>query len=1225
MIKIKFILFLSVLIINQINLFSSEENSIKYMFIENNGDLPGCIQYYAKTDNLNIYVDFGAIVLEQVKNKNKTIINRIRIDFPSLQNFEPIASNFRNTKIYSFRNNKIKQLSGFKSLRINEIYEGVSLHLFFSEQKFRFEFEVKPFADAEKIKLKINGHEEIKTGKKDLTLKTALGKIFLNDLNVFNGIENIESYFELENNTISFNIPDYNSSKPLLIDPVIFSSYIGGNRYDISKTIDIAENGDIYIAGQTSSNNFPVTDSAYSRSFHETDENYPDAFVSCFDQSGELKFSTYIGGFGDDYAEDIVVQNNIIYLTGYTNPLSKTFPVTDSSFQTQGGGGYDAFLLKLSANGTKLISSTLFGSVSDDFAQKLSLTENGNIAVTGYSGRDGTFIFTEDAVQNENKGGYDIFLSIFNSELDELKYSTLIGGEKDDFGSSVNYANGFKISGITYSDDLPVTPNAFQKELNGGQNNLKSDAFLMQLNKTSYQIEHLTYFGGAAEDKAYASEVSADSSVYVCGYTESVNMPVFDDSFDKEYNKDFPLSTYSDVFAVKFSKDLKKIKKFTYLGADGTERAFDMKLTQQSLFLTGSVTSKAFPVTGRVFDRDFNSVDNSPDAYIAEFDHNLKYLKYATYVGGEKNDIAYGIDFYNGKAVITGRTQSADLPTFNTEMDSIGSGSYSDAFVFSEEIDRLEIISEDTVVICSGQLNLIEFTVPDKTGGMIITVDPMNKVEIINGKIYSNLETLTDIMIIVEDETGAKGYKNITLKPHDFRFERIEGETIVSLDSSYIYHVPLQNTADYEWNINGGTIEDTVSPAELSVVWTDNSLKRISVNAYDEYCEYNDTLYVTSIYNGNISLIYFGDSVICSNESVTLDAGPGFLQYYWNNGERSRIIEVSDTGKYYCDVIDSSGRGFSSDTVEIKRVIDSPSAEIEGHLFADIDTVSTFSEISSNSVVFWLLDGEKIENSEDTKTINYRFDSTGLHQICVIVENIEGCRDTACMDVYAGSFKDPVISFPYGDKLCIGDSLIADAGYGYRNYRWSSGDTTRFISIESAGDYFVKVIDHRNNIRFSDTVTVKAYPKPKKPNLSYNGDYLRCLTYADRYEWYRDEEIILGKEERNIKPPRDGSYRVKVYNQFECGTFSDPVIVDDVSVSEDQKNSLITIRDGKIIINKRISQNTTFRIYNYLGELIYEKNLLKNYYSFDHGLNKGVYFVLISSSDQVNVKKIMVK
>ncbi|MGB7968661.1 MAG: SBBP repeat-containing protein, partial [Methanobacterium sp.] len=125
----------------------------------------------------------------------------------------------------------------------------------------------------------------------------------------------------------------------IAVIPTNYVTYLGGNQTDQGHSIAVDSKGNIYVTGSTISANFPTTSNAYQKTY----SGGQDAFLSEFNSSGNLIYSTYLGGDNTDYGWNVVVGNNgIIYVAGWTN--STDFPTTNGAYQTSNNGLQNAFL-----------------------------------------------------------------------------------------------------------------------------------------------------------------------------------------------------------------------------------------------------------------------------------------------------------------------------------------------------------------------------------------------------------------------------------------------------------------------------------------------------------------------------------------------------------------------------------------------------------------------------------------------------------------------------------------------------------------------------------------------------------------------------------------------------------------------------------------------------------------------------------------------------------------
>lgn len=165
---------------------------------------------------------------------------------------------------------------------------------------------------------------------------------------------------------------------------LMFSTYLGGSGCTVAypetgQGIALDAEGDAYVAGVTSSSNFPLSNAIQPQLL-----GFTDAFVAKVNSSGGLLFSTYMGGTGVDVGNAIAVDaSGSIYVAGYT--YSNDFPVTTGAVQTANGGGCDAFLFKLSPTGDTLLYATYLGGSGADTASGVALDSSGNVYLGGWT------------------------------------------------------------------------------------------------------------------------------------------------------------------------------------------------------------------------------------------------------------------------------------------------------------------------------------------------------------------------------------------------------------------------------------------------------------------------------------------------------------------------------------------------------------------------------------------------------------------------------------------------------------------------------------------------------------------------------------------------------------------------------------------------------------------------------------------------------------------------
>lgn len=260
----------------------------------------------------------------------------------------------------------------------------------------------------------------------------------------------------------------------------------GGGGFTWSWTITIDSSNNVYVAGNTSTSDFPTTEGAYDRNYNG---GRSDAFISKFNPDlTVLISSTYLGGsaeYGEYVASITVDSSNNIYVTGLT--FSIDFPTTPGAYDTTlnpwgNDYTYGAFISHLDNNLTTLLASTfLGGEVGGTRAFSLAIDRSGNVFVAGCSYYPGyrPFPTTSDAYDTTFNGGeyeYDPIISKFDAGLTTLLASTYLGLG---YAYSINtdLTGNVYVAGATYSQNFPTTEGTYDRSFNGGG----YDAFISKL------------------------------------------------------------------------------------------------------------------------------------------------------------------------------------------------------------------------------------------------------------------------------------------------------------------------------------------------------------------------------------------------------------------------------------------------------------------------------------------------------------------------------------------------------------------------------------------------------------------------------------------------------------------------------------------------------------------------------------------------------------------------
>lgn len=255
---------------------------------------------------------------------------------------------------------------------------------------------------------------------------------------------------------------------------ITLSTLLGGSTYDHPLAVAVDATQNLYLAGFTESADFPTANAL--QPVHQG--GFPssmDGFVTKLNPTASaFVYSTFLGASLEDAGVGLAVDGSgQATIVGRTT--SPNFPTTPGAYQPVHAGDSDAFVSRLSADGSSLAFSTFLGAAGSDIGFAVALGGQGQVYVAGST--TSTAFPSVRAVQPVKQPGTEGFVAALSSTGAALTFSTYLGGAGEDtIAALLADADGqLTAVGYTTSPNLPVTA-AFQSTPGGG-----TDVFLARL------------------------------------------------------------------------------------------------------------------------------------------------------------------------------------------------------------------------------------------------------------------------------------------------------------------------------------------------------------------------------------------------------------------------------------------------------------------------------------------------------------------------------------------------------------------------------------------------------------------------------------------------------------------------------------------------------------------------------------------------------------------------
>nr|MDO8111037.1 hypothetical protein [Candidatus Sigynarchaeota archaeon] len=667
----------------------------------------------------NTLAGFGASAVHY-RLGNKTL----RLDFPGSNVVIPAGINpLDSVTSYFYGNDPAKWRSGltdYGAVIYENLYPGIDLAYKVADGQLKYEFIVHAGADPASIAMEYSNADgmmvepgEVRVQISGETMHDTGLVVYQDTISGHRGV--LCNFYKAGALVAGFAVGAYDVATDLVIDPLNFlsySTYLGGGGQDIGYGIAV-ENGTTYVTGYTQSDPFPTTAGAYDTTFG----GGGDVFVTKLSADGSsLIYCTYLGGGSLDRNSfnSIAVENGAAYVTGQTS--SNPFPTTAGAYDTTFNGVTDAFVTKLSPDGSSLIYSTYLGGGSSEEACGIAV-ENGAAYVTGQTSSN-PFPTTAGAYETTYNGGINAFVAKVAQDIDcdgmpddwEIAHglnpqSNDAGGDldADGFTNLQEYLHGTLPNDADTDDDgmtdgwehqyglNPLVDDASGNPDNDGITNVE------EFNHGTSPISNDTDGDGMADGweivnaldpLVWDSQFDPDSD----GLTnlqefQHLTTPLKSDSDDDGMPDGWEVQHGTNPIADDANVDLdgdglSNLAEYrrgtdpatrdttnddrvllgysTFLGGIAYDEGQGIAVEGGYAYVSGRTWSSSIPTTSGVLNASSNGVS---EGYIAKLSLNGASLLYCTFIGGLAEDGVWDIAVENGYAYFVGDTTSENFPT----------------------------------------------------------------------------------------------------------------------------------------------------------------------------------------------------------------------------------------------------------------------------------------------------------------------------------------------------------------------------------------------------------------------------------------------------------------------------------------------------------------------------------------------------------------------------------
>lgn len=656
-------------------------NSSVKGFTANVGQWPSEVLFAYRDGNLDTWITRTGIVFDQFEIQSAKGIRDgqvVRLTFMNSKGGSPVGETTTPTRVSYFNG---RDASGwftdvpvYSSVRVKDVYHGIDVVFYFDHGKVRYDLDVRTGADLAHMGMKIDGNSDLKIDPETIKIGTSKGQIVMTDLLAYflQGKKlRTPASFEPRGYGFSIGVPEHTSDKPLLIDPIVYGTYVGGDSYDNTVGVNHVTEG-VLVGGSTQGMTFPSGTGGYQSALKAGLDCY--VALMSKDLSTVLRYS-YYGGAGQDRMKAMTSDaSGNVYFVGETT--SNDLPISVGAAGQIYRAQIDGFAVKLDRLLSKLEISTYIGGNKDDTPEAVAVDVSGNVFVAGATTSTADFPTTLGH-QKTLGGQVDGFLCRLSPNGSTFGFSTYFGKEGiESFTAlALNTSGEPHVTGTTNSANFETAPTPgrfssgrlpYDRTFNGGN----TDAFIVKFFSDGTLSKrddgtYSTYFGGNGDDVGRGIFIDQSGRAVVVGTTTSTNLPTLSSYASQPIGR-------RDVFMAVLADDGRALASCTYFGGTGDDDVLGVKNLNQTAtgVIYGTTKSNDLPIFGAGASADRVG---TTDGFIAVL--NTAALVHSTLIVGSIGDSVNAVsldpigDIYYSLA-----SQSQDLYTHDSSYAPSNSG-----------------------------------------------------------------------------------------------------------------------------------------------------------------------------------------------------------------------------------------------------------------------------------------------------------------------------------------------------------------------------------------------------------------------------------------------------------------------------------------------------------------------------------------------------------------------